>query len=70
MLIALDDPILHTEHRKPWNRAFSSAAVKEYEITVASRVRQLVGCLEDMVKNSGEKAHAVVDMTLWMRYFR
>ena len=69
MLIALNNPKLHMEHRKPWNRAFSSAAVKEYEIIVASRVRQLVGCLEDMIKNSGEKANVVVDMTRWMRFF-
>jgi cytochrome P450 len=70
MLIALTDPISHIEQRKPWNRAFSSAAVKEYELILASRVRQLVGCLEDMVESSGEKANAVVDMTRWMRYFR
>jgi hypothetical protein len=58
------------EQRKPWNRAFSSAAVKEYEIIAANRIRQLVGCLEDMIERSDEKTNAVVDMTQWMRYFR
>ncbi|KAN0137390.1 Cytochrome P450 [Lactarius tabidus] len=69
MLIARTDPISHMEQRKPWNRAFSSAAVKEYEIIAANRIRQLVGCLEDMIERSDEKTNAVVDMTQWMRYF-
>jgi hypothetical protein len=56
--------------RKPWNRAFSSTALKEYEIIVAKRVRQLVGCLEDMIEKSDEKANAVVDMAQWINYFR
>ena len=58
------------EQRKPWNRAFSSTAMKEYDIIVAKRVRQLVGCLRDMVEKSDEKANAVVDMTQWLKYFR
>ena len=44
--------------------------MKEYEILVAKRVRQLVGCLEDMIERSDEKANAVVDMTLWLKFFR
>ena len=70
MLIGQTDPKLHMEQRKPWNRAFSSVAMKEYEIIVAKRIRQLVGCLEDMVERSDEKAFAVVDMTQWVKYFR
>ena len=58
------------QERKPWNRAFSSAAMKEYEIIVAKRVRQLVGCLEDRIEKLDEKASAVVDMTQWLKYFR
>jgi cytochrome P450 len=69
-LIAQRDPVLHTEQRKSWNRAFSSAAMKEYEIIVAKRVRQLVGCLEVMIERSDEKANVEVDMTRWMKYFR
>ncbi len=69
MLIAQRDPILHMHQRKPWNRGFSSAAMKEYEIMVETRVRQLVGCLEDMIQRSDEKANAVVDMTRWSKYF-
>jgi len=36
---------------------------------VAKRVRQLVGCLEDMIERSDKKAHATVDMTRWLKYF-
>ncbi|KAH9167157.1 high nitrogen upregulated cytochrome P450 monooxygenase 2 [Lactarius sanguifluus] len=46
-LIAQRDPILHMHQRKPWNRAFSSAAVKE----------------------SDQKANALVDMTEWLNFF-
>ena len=43
--------------------------MKEYEIIVAKRARQLVGCLEDMIEKSDEKASAVVDFTLWLNFF-
>jgi hypothetical protein len=43
--------------------------MKEYEVLVAKRVRQLVGCLEDMIERSDKKANAMVDMTLWLKYF-
>ncbi|KAI9445851.1 high nitrogen upregulated cytochrome P450 monooxygenase 2 [Lactarius psammicola] len=69
MLIAQRDPILHMHQRKSWNRAFSSAAIKEYEIIVAKRVRQLVGCLDDMIQRSDQKANAVVDINQWLKYF-
>ena len=69
-LIAQRDPLLHMQERKSWNRAFSSTAIKEYEITLAKRVRQLVGCLEDLIEKSDEKASVVVDMTRWLQYFR
>lgn len=69
MLVAQRDPILHMQQRKPWDRAFSSAVMKEYEIIVAKRIRQLVGCLEEMVQRSDDKVNAVVDMTQWLKYF-
>jgi hypothetical protein len=45
-------------------------ALKEYEIIVAKRVRQLVGCLEDIIEKSDENAGVVVDMTQWLKFFR
>ncbi|KAH9888087.1 high nitrogen upregulated cytochrome P450 monooxygenase 2 [Cubamyces lactineus] len=50
-LVGIMDPHVHAERRKPWNRAFSAAAVKEYEPLIASRATQLVQTLE---KQSGE----------------
>ena len=44
--------------------------MKEYEVLVAKRVRQLVGCLEDMIEKSDKKTNAMVDMTQWLKYFR
>lgn len=69
MLVAQRDPILHMHQRKPWNRAFSSTAMKEYEPIVAKRIRQLVGCLEDMTQRSDQKGSAVVNMAQWLKYF-
>ncbi|KAH9035154.1 high nitrogen upregulated cytochrome P450 monooxygenase 2 [Lactarius deliciosus] len=69
MLIAQRDPILHMHQRKPWNRAFSSAALKEYEIVVAKRIRQLVGCLDDIIQRSDQKANTVMDINRWLKYF-
>jgi hypothetical protein len=64
MLIAQPDPVFHMEPRKSWNRAFSSASMKEYEIIVAKRVRQLAGCLEDLIEYSDGNANGVVDMAV------
>jgi hypothetical protein len=44
--------------------------MKEYEVLVAKRVRQLVGCLEDVIERSDKQANAMVDMTQWLKYFR
>ena len=55
--------------RKPWNRAFSSTAMKEYEDIVANRIRQLSGCLENLVHESPRKEGAQVDIATWLSYF-
>jgi cytochrome P450 len=55
--------------RKPWNRAFSSAALKEYEVIVAKRTRQLIGCLENLVDGSDRKEGVVLDVAAWLNYF-
>jgi len=68
-LIAQRDPVKHLDQRKPWNRAFSSAALKEYEVTVAKRTRQLLGCLENLALESDRKDGAVLDMAAWFNYF-
>ncbi|KAH9035155.1 high nitrogen upregulated cytochrome P450 monooxygenase 2 [Lactarius deliciosus] len=68
-LIDQRDPILHMHQRKPWNRAFSSKALKEYEVILAKRARQLFDCLEDRVNGSDQKAGLVLDVSAWFGYF-
>ncbi|KAI9447575.1 high nitrogen upregulated cytochrome P450 monooxygenase 2 [Lactarius indigo] len=68
-VVAQRDPIKHMNQRKPWNRAFSSAAIKEYEVFAAKRTRQLLSCLEDAVHQSGEKKGVILDMAAWFNYF-
>ncbi|KAI0265982.1 high nitrogen upregulated cytochrome P450 monooxygenase 2 [Gloeopeniophorella convolvens] len=73
-LIAIRNPTLHAHARKPWDRGFSSRALKDYEPRIAKRVSQLEGRLEDMIRReegaTGAKASsAVVDMNAWLGYF-
>ena len=71
-LIAQRDPVIHMQQRKPWHRAFSSTAVKEYEVIVAKRCRQLIGCLESLVRGSDRKDRkegVVLDVAAWLNYF-
>lgn len=60
-LLAIADPALHHERRKPWNRAFSAAATKEYEPLLVSRVSQLAHVLGS---RKGE-----FDMSKFLNYF-
>ena len=55
--------------RKLWNRAFSSTALKEYEVIMAKRARQLIDCLDIRVHGSDRKEGAVLDMAAWLNYF-
>ncbi|OJA16411.1 hypothetical protein AZE42_05499 [Rhizopogon vesiculosus] len=45
-LISVRDAAEHSRRRKPWNRAFSSAALKGYEEILGKRVQQFVAMLE------------------------
>ncbi|KIJ62772.1 hypothetical protein HYDPIDRAFT_41487 [Hydnomerulius pinastri MD-312] len=45
-LISLRDPAEHARRRKPWTRAFSSAALKGYEEILGKRVLEFVTALE------------------------
>ena len=61
-LIGSPDPTSHAQRRRLWNRALSSAALKEYEETLAKRVTDLYELL------STQKD--VIDMNLWFGWFR
>lgn len=65
-LIALRDVQEHTRRRRIWNKAFSTAAVKEYEPIVVTRALQLVDELE---KRSGGEHGGTVDLAKWMSFF-
>ena len=68
-LIAQRDPVVHMQQRKPWSRAFSSTAMKEYEVIVATRSRQLIGCLENLVSGSDRKEGVALNVGAWLNYF-
>ncbi|KAI0042241.1 high nitrogen upregulated cytochrome P450 monooxygenase 2 [Auriscalpium vulgare] len=66
-LIAVRDPAQHAHQRRAWNRAFTNAALKEYEVPLAKRVQQLVSALDDIVVAQGKCA--TVDLAAWFSYF-
>ncbi|KAF8258328.1 cytochrome P450 [Lactarius quietus] len=68
-LVDQRDPTKHLEQRKPWNRAFATSALKEYDELLMKRVRQLTSCLEDRVNASDQKAGVVLDVVQWFTYF-
>lgn len=58
------DPVEHARRRRPWNRAFNSTAIKEYQPLIVKRVIQLVdGVSADAAKKG------VVDLSCWLRWF-
>lgn len=63
-LIALPDTALHAQRRKRWNRAFSTAALKEYEEIIAMRASDLLELL------SAKTEKDVVDLNKCFGWFR
>ncbi|KAJ3539059.1 hypothetical protein NM688_g6420 [Phlebia brevispora] len=55
------DPQYHAQRRKPWDRAFNSAALREYKPRIIKRVTQLV---DGMSKQEGP-----VDLAQWLSFF-
>ncbi|KAF9237655.1 cytochrome P450 [Melanogaster broomeanus] len=60
-LISLRDPAEHARRRKPWTRAFSTAALKGYEEILAKRVHELVAALE--------KQQQPLNLVQWISHF-
>ena len=60
-MIGLQDTDIHLRRRRPWARAFTSTAVKDYSVLVAKRTRQLVSRLEQL--------EGVVHLDKWIDYF-
>ncbi|KLO09304.1 high nitrogen upregulated cytochrome P450 monooxygenase 2 [Schizopora paradoxa] len=64
-LVSLRDLHEHARQRKPWNRAFSTSAVKDYEVVVARRALQLADCLE----KASAASQRGVDLSKWFGHF-
>ncbi|KAF5379710.1 hypothetical protein D9615_005671 [Tricholomella constricta] len=60
-MIALRDKTEHTRRRRPWTRAFSTAALKGYEDIITTRCVELV---ETLAHQEG-----TVDMAQWISFF-
>ena len=60
-LVAERSPARHAQRRRPWNRAFAPAALKEYEPSLRRRVMQLVELLG--------KQEGVLDLAVWIHRF-
>ncbi|KAF7377746.1 hypothetical protein MSAN_00197600 [Mycena sanguinolenta] len=52
----------HTARRRAWNRALTSACIREYEPLIVKRTSQLILCLRD-------RTHTTVDLVHWLDLF-
>jgi len=60
-LIIMRDPALHARRRKPWNRAFNTTALKDYEPIIAARASEFV---DGLLEQKG-----TVNLARWICYF-
>ncbi|KIK98681.1 hypothetical protein PAXRUDRAFT_31013 [Paxillus rubicundulus Ve08.2h10] len=60
-LISVRDPAEHARRRKPWTRAFSSAALKGYEEILGKRAYEFVTALEQQKQP--------INLTQWISHF-
>ena len=76
-LLATSDPSEHARRRRPWTRAFSTAALKEYHPIIHKRATQLTECLANSCATSGKGGSKVTeanvntwtDLTRWIAFF-
>jgi len=59
-LVALTDKVEHTRRRRPWTRAFNTAALKGYEELITIRGLQLVDALGNQ--------EGTVDLAKWVSF--
>ena len=60
-MIAMRDTTVHHNRRKPWNRAFNTASIKEYEPLLRKRVKFFVDRLREQ--------KGAVDLARWISFF-
>ena len=60
-MVGIQDTVVHLGRRRAWNRGLSPGAIKEYEVVLAGRVKQLVQQLGAQPRN--------VTLDTWLSYF-
>lgn len=76
-LVGLPDPVEHARRRRPWTRAFSTSALKEYHPIIHKRVAQLTealahSCVSDVANGRTDaKAEKEVwtNLAQWVAFF-
>jgi cytochrome P450 len=63
-LIGVRDRNDHIRRRRPWTRAFNTAAVKGYTPLLAKRLSQLLDVLSSQQQRAGQ-----VDLAAYIDYF-
>ncbi|KAH6904490.1 high nitrogen upregulated cytochrome P450 monooxygenase 2 [Coprinopsis sp. MPI-PUGE-AT-0042] len=67
-LVAVRDLDRHAQLRKPWNRAFATGPLKDYEQMLIKRAGILVTRLEEVTNEASDKVGRV-DLAQWASYF-
>ncbi|KAF5325663.1 hypothetical protein D9611_000809 [Ephemerocybe angulata] len=65
-LHAVRDLALHSELRKPWNKAFSKDPMKDYEVVMNKNAAILVEQLQELCEREKEP---VVDLAKWLSFY-
>lgn len=68
-LIDVRDKTIHTTRRKPWNQAFSGAAVKDYQVILERTGEELSTLLRKAATTTPSGETATVDIARWVSYF-
>ncbi|KAL5529716.1 hypothetical protein ACEPAG_5701 [Sanghuangporus baumii] len=68
-ILTARDVKLHHERRKLWNRGFTTASLKELQLTVENRVLELVGELGKRVSFEFGENGVPLDLALWLANF-
>ncbi|KAJ7894465.1 hypothetical protein B0H14DRAFT_3854310 [Mycena olivaceomarginata] len=58
----------HTAKHRVWNRAMSSAALREYEPLIAKRTSQLISCLRDQGSDGASNVDWCIGLTCSHEY--
>ncbi|KAF5310744.1 hypothetical protein D9619_007782 [Psilocybe cf. subviscida] len=67
-IIDLQESSLHTQLRKPWNKAFSAEPLKGYEVALIRRIRQMNTQLR-LITEESKDGVGKIDASKWICYF-